>query len=296
MVVRSIWLWLALVATAYAEPGTDAGLVWRAPMACPDLGEVRARIERRLGMPLDLAVHGIEVDIAPDGDVGARRFVARIDLRAVTVANEVRVLTSARCDELVDAVAVVIARIAAEHRPAQVELSHRALATGAPPARPPAWGGGFRGLGVSGIGALPGVAVAGELAAYVRHRSVFAELAGVRWRAVERSDATLSTAALRIGWGSDRLPLRGWLAGELGSIAGYGINFDDGHVGSARWLAAGAGFGVAWEMTPHTRLIGIVELMVPLERARFVLQHNGAGYRPEPAAARSGFGLEVGWR
>src|SRR5690349_2142807 len=103
------------IATAHAEPGTDAGLVWQAPVSCPSLDEVRARIERRLGSSIDRAVHGVEVAVARDGE-GGGRFVARIDLRAVTVANEIRVLTSARCDELADAVAVVIARVAAEHQ------------------------------------------------------------------------------------------------------------------------------------------------------------------------------------
>lgn len=120
VLARAFSIWLVLAATAHAEPRTDAALVWQAPATCPDAGEVRARIERRLGMPIDRAVHGIEVAIEPeagDGSGGtARRFVARIDLRGVTVANEVRVLTSGRCDELTDAVAVVIARLAAELR------------------------------------------------------------------------------------------------------------------------------------------------------------------------------------
>src|SRR5207244_1182802 len=95
MSVRGSCIWIALLATAtaHAEPRGEAGLIWQAPATCP--GDVRARIERRLGMPIDRAVRGIEVDITPGDDHG---FVARIDLRGAAVANEVRVVTSARCD------------------------------------------------------------------------------------------------------------------------------------------------------------------------------------------------------
>ena len=87
VVVRALCVWSALIAglaTAHAEPRGDVALVWRAPGSCPVLAEVQARIERRLGMPIDRAVHGIEVEITASGD---GRFVARIDLRSVTMAN-----------------------------------------------------------------------------------------------------------------------------------------------------------------------------------------------------------------
>lgn len=301
----ALLVWLGATA-AHAQPSTDAGLVWQAPVSCPNIDEVRARIERRLGSSIDRAIHGVAVDVARDGD-GGGRFVARIDLRAVTVANEIRVLTSARCDELADAVAVVIARIAAENRQVSAERSQptRIALPAPPPVVPDAWGSGLRALGVSGVGALPGIGVGGELAGHVRHRSLFAELAGAMWArspkvvaqgAPGRVDVSLKLAALRIGWDSEQLPLRAWLSGELGLLEGTGVAFDGSRTGAARWLAAGAEFGVGWPMTEHTRLIGVVELAVPLERARFVLRGGSSVFSPEVATARCGFGLEVGWR
>lgn len=309
--MRVAWIWLALVATAYAEPRTGAGLIWQAPAICPDAREVRARIERRIGMSIDRVVHGIEVDIAPRGDGNERGFVAHIDLRGVTVANEIRVLTSARCDELTDAVAVIIARIAAENRQAPAEArgerggSARLVAYAPPRDAPHVWGGGVRVLGVSSIGALPRVGVGGELAAYARHGSLFAELSGARWLpspkvlqagAPGRVDVRLTVTAIRFGWGPQQLPLRAWVAGELGSIEGEGIAIDDAHVGAGTWVGAGAGFAVAWPMTQHTRLVGILETVVPFQRARFVLQDGTELYRPGPVTVRCGLGLEVGWR
>ncbi len=304
-----LW-WLSLVvvvtatATAHAEPSTGAGLVWQAPPSCPDAAEVRARIERRLGMPIDRAVHGVEVKIVRDSGGREPRFVAQIDLRGITVANEVRVLNSARCDELTDAVAVVIARIAAEHRQPTANGRHELgwiEVRASPPSVPHVWGGGVRALGVSGIGVLPGVGVAGELAAYVRRRSLFVELAMVRWRPrpevpymsePDRVDFGLDAVALRFGWGPEQLPLRGWVVAERGMIDGDAVVLDDGREGPARWAGGGGGFGVAWPMTPHTRLVGTVELVVQFQRPPFVFD----GIRPGLASARCAFGLEIGWR
>src|SRR5262249_44289735 len=114
-------------------------------------------------------------------------FVARIDTRGVTLANQIRTLSSARCDELADAVAVVVARLATEARAqAQAEVARRTTAipvAASPPARRRAgpWGGGVRAVAVSGVGVLPGVGLAGELALYGRRHAYFAEVAATRW-------------------------------------------------------------------------------------------------------------------
>jgi len=304
-VVRAVCLWVALVAwgaPAHAEPRSDVALVWRAPRSCPVLADVQARIERRLGVPIDRAVHGIEVEITSSGD---GRFVARIDLRSVTMANEVRVLTSARCDELSDAVAVVIARIAAENRAPAAEVQRErprpVLTPLAVEAR--GWGGGVRALGVSGIGALPGVGVGGELAGYARIHSMFVEVAATRWLpghgmappgSSASVDVGLDVIALRIGWRPEDAPVRGWIAGELGSVAGDSTQVDR-HVGGGRWAGIGGGFGVAWPMSSHTRLFGLIEAVFPLERAQFLIQDGVELYRPDPVSVRSGLGLEIGW-
>jgi hypothetical protein len=62
-----------------------------------------------------------------------------------------------------------------------------------------------------------------------------------------------------------------------------------------RWKALGAGFGVAWPMTDTARLFGMVEFAVPVNREDVTLDGYGV-YEPDPLAARSSVGLEVGWR
>src|SRR5262249_46367101 len=110
---------LVLVVTA-APAAAEPAFAWQAPAACPDAGDMPARIERRLGRALDEVAVGISIDIAaePTG------YVARVDARAVSVENGERTLTSKRCDELADAVAVIVARLATEahSEPGEVRL------------------------------------------------------------------------------------------------------------------------------------------------------------------------------
>ena len=318
MAARVIWLWLALGLGAGAA-AADAGFAWHAPPGCPDADEVRRRVEHRHGAPLEGAVHGIEIAIARDRG----GFVATIDARALTVANDVRTLRAPRCDALADAIAVIVARLASE-----VRGSDRARAVTAfdrdrddrpppfavapmgvrvrssVPARPggvPPWGGGARVLAVSGVGALPRVNLGGELAIYVRRQAAFVELAAARWMPqaapleVTNPPVTLDIATMRAGWRPEHVPLRAWLAGELGAVRGAGMASADRGAPTGRWAALGAGFGVAWSMAVHARLVGTIEIAVPIERGRYWVEHGAELYRPSAAAARCAFGLEVGW-
>ena len=309
-VACAVVLGLGAAMPVRAQP-RDA-LIWRAPGGCPGAGDVRARIERRLGAPFAVADRGVAVDVVDRGEGGAPRFVARIDLRGLrgvdAAGEDVRVLSSARCDELADAVAVVIARLAGELGPPagppelRLERPGQRQALPAPADR----GAALRVLGISGIGAQPGVSVGGELAGTVRMGSMIVELAGVRWLsssrvphagAPGRIDVDLRLAALRLGWGSAQLPLRAWISGELGTLSGGEAGSAAPRMGTARWLAAGGGFAVAWPMGPRARLVGTIEAVVPVQRARIVLD-DGSGselYRSAWAAVRSGLGLEIGW-
>lgn len=304
-----VWAWAyVLLAASGAAAQADNGFVWQAPAACPGADDVRARIERRLGLPVDGTVHGIEVAIAHE----AGGFVARIDTRGVTLANQIRTLTSARCDELADAVAVVVARLATEARARQAEISRRstAIPTAGPvlaPARrePGPWGGGVRAIGVSGVGVLPGVGLAGELALYVRRHSYFAEIGGTRWArsakylangAPGAVDVSLFTVVLRAGWSPPSMYIRGWAVGELGPMTGEGISLNDPRIGTGRWTAAGAGFGVVWPMWDFARLVGSVEFLAAFEQVKFVLSDGVEVYKPAVGVARCALGLEIGWR
>ncbi|HEV7554811.1 MAG TPA: hypothetical protein VGO00_05100 [Kofleriaceae bacterium] len=172
------------------------------------------------------------------------------------------------------------------------------------------WGGAVRLTGLSGIGALPGRNVGVEVAGLVRRDELFVELALGRWK--PENDYTviatptpvplaLDVWSLRGGWASMRMPLRAWVLAEVGEIAG--ANAMPGVISrmvmgktpsDRRWSQVGAGLGVAWPMSNQARLVGNLELGVPLQRETVMLDDRT--FEPDPLTARFSVGLEVGWR
>jgi hypothetical protein len=84
------------------------------------------------------------------------------------------------------------------------------------------------------------------------------------------------------------MPIRGWLSGELGERAGTGM-------GPTRWTAVGAGFGVAWPISPELRLVGTFEVDVPIERPPVELDNGAEVFKPAWLTAHTALGLEVAW-
>lgn len=317
----------AAIVMCLAAPVAAADpFAWVAPAGCPDVTAVQERAEQRLGATLD-GVDGVEVLVTRERG----GFTARIDARAITVANDVRTLRSRRCDALADAVAVVLARLASEVRVSRAstmapttvvamveplrpivvvddledEMSGQVIADDEPTRpRPPRWGIGMSLLGLSGVGALPEVNLGGEVAVFVRRAKRFVSLGASRWvpqnariapGAPGGVEIRLDTLTVRAGWSPPTQPLRAWLLAELGQIQGTGVGFDAERTAETRWTALGAGLGVGWPMTEHARLVGTFEIAIPLERPRFMLAAGSDLYQPGAMAARCAFGLEVGW-
>lgn len=194
--------------------------------------------------------------------------------------------------------------------PAPVIVVHRAPLD--PLATTERWGGGLRLTGASGIGALPGRNFGAEVAVNVRHDELFAELAMSHWQpehdyrvmsAGTPVELGLDLWAMRAGWSSMRMPLRAWVLAEVGEIAGAsemsGVlsRMMTGDTPSGRrWTAVGAGVGVAWPISNQIRLLGTMELAVPLVEEHLVLDNGVGDFKPDPLAARYAIGLEVGWR
>jgi hypothetical protein len=196
-----------------------------------------------------------------------------------------------------------------DDEPAVVVVSH---AHTDPLATTERWGGGLRLTGESGIGALPGRNFGAEVAVNVRHDELFTELAMSHWQpqndyhvmsAGTPVELGLDLWAVRAGWSSMRMPLRAWLLAEVGEVAGTsempGVlprmvmgNSPEGR----QWKAVGAGVGVAWPMSNQIRLVGMMELAVPLVEEHLVLDGGVGAYKSDPLAARYAIGLEVGWR
>lgn len=303
-----------LLLLAIASPAAaDGDLSWHAPASCPDEPALRRRVERRLERSLD----DVEVGVAVDVEVHHGRYTARVD-----VDHDVRTVTSKKCGELADAVAVIVARVASDAIQARdvalpppitvatIEMPednvHSVDEAPEPdkPTAPRAWTIGARLSGVSGIGIIPKVGLGGEFALTVRRHRMLGELAATRWLtsaaqfhngAPQKVDVNLDTAAVRWGWRPFEVPLRAWLSVETGSMSGTSLKTSE-QLERGRWLAAGVGFGIAWQINPWFRLLGAMEGMVALERVAFTMGDGIIVYAPAPTSVRTTCGIELGWQ
>jgi hypothetical protein len=159
--------------------------------------------------------------------------------------------------------------------------------------------------GVSGIGVIPKVGLGGELAVTLRYERRLAELAHARWvvsaaqfhsGGPAKVDVDLDVAIARYGWRPHDLPLRAWLGVEVGTMHGRGVKLPSQQLESGRWLSAGAGFAVTWQMLPWARVVGAMEVMAAVERIRFTLGDGMVAYAPAPMSVRTTCGIEVGWQ
>jgi hypothetical protein len=287
------WL-LVMAVVAYATPAI-AGLVWYAPPGCPDEHALRLAIARRLEQPLERVVLSIDVRVE-EADAG---FVAHIDVHGAV--EDTRTLTSVSCADLTDAAAIVIARLATE---ARASVRSRPLPPLPIPHATERWDAGGKLAGVIGTGRAPDLGEAIELGAWAARGPFELELGGQRWRSGRAYldttqsagvELALTLAVMRAGIRL-RGPMRVWAALEIGSLGGTGFGVAAARSPSERWLATGAGFGLATPLSAHVRAIAGLETDVVLDRVQFMVDTGAALYRAPPVTARLGLGIEVGWR
>jgi hypothetical protein len=284
-----------------AHAGVD--LAWHAPPGCPDQAAMRAAILQQLDVPPER----IELAVAIDITGGPEGFVAH-----VTTAGETRELTSPNCSELADAVAVIVARAAAEMHvaapaarvapPKIVAAVTRAVLASAPAEPPALWNAGVRVAALAGNGFSPEPGMAGEVAAWVSYRRFSGELAAERWsptRVAIGADSGvvvgLTAVAMRFGWAPVR-HVRAWVVGELGSQDGMGVGFETASAGAGWRVAAGGGAGVSWPLAPHVAAVAAGELEGTLERTSFAVGAGATVYEAPRLAERLRLGLELSWR
>jgi hypothetical protein len=99
---------LAIIGSLFSAAAGAAELSAGGPAPCPDAAELRFRVERALGMPLERAAP-LHFDV--HFERSARSFVAqlRVDANAASPAPKQRRLEATKCSELADAVSVAIA-------------------------------------------------------------------------------------------------------------------------------------------------------------------------------------------
>jgi hypothetical protein len=289
--MRSCWLVLIASSTATAAPHVG----WQAPVGCPDSKVLLAAIAHRLDVPLDRVELAADVTIETTAD----GFVAHVH----GDATETRELASASCSELTDAVAVIVARAATE-RVAVVEPrepSEPSIAVVATAPSVSMWNLGARVSGLAGIGNLPNLGVAGEVAVIGIHGPLALELAGSHWLSGSThvaADASVNIGvdafALRVGWRGEHL--RGWLDGEIGRVHAEGVGLVDAMRGSERWTAIGGGVGYALPLAPHILAVAAGEVEVATNGVSITLSDGNTIYETPVIAIRGRLGLEVTWR
>ncbi|MEO8846268.1 MAG: hypothetical protein ABI591_00170 [Kofleriaceae bacterium] len=282
--------------TAAASPHVG----WQVPPGCPDSSVLLAAVAHRLDVPLDRVELAADVTIesTPEG------FVAHVH----GDADETRELASTSCSELTDAVAVIVARAATERvaiadppePPAAPEPS--AVVTAPPVSRRSAWNLGARASGLLGIGNLPNLGVAGELAVIGIRGRLAIELAGSHWL----SDSTnvggagasvnigVDALTLRVGWRGEYV--RAWLDGELGRAHATGVGLPDAMSGAERWTAIGGGAGYALPLAPHVLVVAAGEVEFATNGISITLSDGNTVYETPMIAVRGRLGLEVTWR
>jgi hypothetical protein len=296
--VTSLASYLALaILLASRVAAAEPGLTWTAPADCPDAADERLRIEQRLGRSLDAVELAGTVTIEPV----AYGFAATLALGH----DGARHLTGASCDELADAVAVIVARAARDRpAPAHAAVVEPAVEPVVEPAveqapelpRPAAWWFGARLSTLGGRGVVPGTGFGGELVATARRGPLIAELGGARWLAGTAAvdgaavRVTFAAATARLGW-QPATPLRAWLVTELGTMSGTGMT----RGGASAWFGAGLGAGGIWRLTRTIGIVATVEAIAALDRARFVLTSGTAVYEASPVSTRASLGIELAW-
>lgn len=305
---------LALVTASQAAAAAPAtSLTWDAPGTCPAAGEVRDRIEARLHLPLESLDHRIGVVVASD----AQGFVARIELDSGD-DHEVRTLGATKCDELVDAIALIVSRLAhVRAEPAVAILPPHPFVFSdvdleIPPPLPRVvaaapvpltWTIGARVAALGGVGLLPSASAGAEVTAYIARGPARFELGYESWASsrgrsmfegLDGVDIALTAMNARVAWRVGTLPLHVRTGYEVGVMRGSAYGAFAGRIDPATWMAVGAGLEAAWRARPWLRLVATGDTCVALQRPRFLLSDGRMFYEPGELSARLSVGLEVG--
>jgi hypothetical protein len=319
--IRHAIVGLLVASQASASPDQLA-FAWEAPAGCPARDDVEARIARRAG-ELDHLV----VTVTRSGG----GFVARLELDGMG-DRELRTLSAASCGELVDAVSVIVARIAQareglvmpavaivpvkvapvvvaardDEEPPDLPPRPRLSDIEAPVEEPPSpWHVGVRVSAVTGAGVLPSASVADEVGAYLVHGPASLEIAYSQWETshgtltahnLDGIDVDFTAVSAHLGFQLGEEPVQLRLGGETGSMLGRGVGAAQNSDGPLRYTALGGGMALDWSARPGVRIVGIGEVDVAAQRPIFELQSGAVAYEPQQVSVRISLGLELGLR
>jgi hypothetical protein len=307
----------AFAATGLAQPrGPNVELEWDAPPGCPTKQEILDAVARQTPSadpsPTIRTIRARAVVEKTSGTTGWRVVL--------TTPSGERAIEGNTCDELGDAVALILALAIDPTRsppppPSTSSSPPPPLPTASPtasatapdntpagaPGTPPKLAVGV--AQTADIGVLPSAGIGVELAAAVRLRPIRLELAGAYW-ATNR--ATVFTTSAGGDFRMMSAAARGCVTGplsdfELGGCGGLGIDRVSADSfgpiatsnGDGAWLAVEALGRAAWVIRPWIALQLGIGLHFPLSRPAYVIEGIGFVHRPSQITLRQGLGLEL---
>lgn len=290
-----------------------------APPECADGETLRRHLAEALAAGGAGAVP--EVEVAVEIRRGVEGYAAVVTLREREHETR-RELADPSCAVLGDAVVLVIAvALVPELDPALVPDVHAEPgddgtgrpATLAEPRTTPAAlaspgprvSGVLRLAAHGSLGALPGVALGGEVGGGIRYDALRLDVAvralplvGARF-AVDPAlgaDVALALGLLRALGVATPDPLLELYAGggiEVGAAFGRGVGISVPRDAAAPWVALESAVGVAWLPWAAVALVLEAEVIVPVVRPVFFASGLGVVYRPEPVCGALRLGVEA---
>ncbi|MFT3692830.1 MAG: hypothetical protein QM831_06800 [Kofleriaceae bacterium] len=244
-------------------------LAWTIPEGCPAESVFREAVAARVETEPS---RGSIAIASRDGG-----FVAEL-----AIADEHRELTAKTCDELVGAVAVIVAGLASEVVRTFVSVP-RIVAS------PPRWNAAVGIEAIGGQSAAPDLDFGGELNLRGSYDAFDAAIGAARWLDKSQAGVAIQPSAITLRFGWHATHVRAWLSGELDHVTG-----DAAMAGSANAYLLGAGAGYAMLLARHISAVGTIEVEGTVHRVSFA-----AGdvilYETPRVTARAGLGVEFAW-
>ena len=291
---------------ALAQSGAALTLDWQAPAGCPQAEIVTARATQLLGA--DAVNEAIEVGARvtqPTADHAGWSVSLRLSQAGV---DSQRVLSAASCDELADAVALVISMAIREPEivPSPPHPDRPPIPISSAEEDPPAVRAWAR--LVMDLGSFDAANLGAAIGATVRTGAWFGQLEASYWPPVSISAPASADkgAALSLVAGAARLCVLPELdatgvrigpcaALEIGRLAGEGRNISNPRASSSLWIATLWGGQLLWELDAAVMLRLDLALLLNLAPAEVTVAPYGIIHEPSSIAFRGGLGVEIGF-
>jgi hypothetical protein len=275
-------------------------LAWDAPAECPDESRVAAAIGAWLDQPHPAGAGSVTQPVRVDAKVTASPGGLAIDLTLDAAGgSEHQTLVAARCETLVELVAVKVA-LAVDPLTLLGSLGNHGPET--LPAERPRFG--LRGDLGAGLGPLPGASAFLSLAVSAELPDWRVEVAATAWLPTDATyielpsvgaNFTLLTGSARAcllpSMGAVDFPLCG--GAEVGLMRGSGFGVQQVATSDQLWAAGVVGPSVRWTLGPALSFWIGADAVIGIVRPSYQMRNLEQLYRPDAVAARTWAGLEV---